>query len=102
MILEKAWLLIFIAGIIACSLFFFTTTGVRPESLWIVNFWLSCLWVTLFCFSSLVFGNVRQGLLLATGVVVYCILRINELDSGVNTFLLAAILVTLEIFWHIR
>jgi len=78
-------------------LLFFT-----PESLLMIAVFFLLLFLALFFTLSLLFANSRRGFLVAGGIILFLILRWQELGNILNTILLMVTILTLEIYFTKR
>ena len=57
------------------------------------------LFVAVFWTAGFAFANLRRGVLVALGLTVYLLLRFLKMETMLTTLLLAALLVTVEVYF---
>jgi len=70
-----------------------------PSSLFTICHFLFSIFMALFLTSSLVLANSRRGFLLATGIIIFLILRLTKMANFLNLILLFGILLSLELYF---
>ncbi|MBI4157360.1 hypothetical protein HY502_00750 [Candidatus Woesebacteria bacterium] len=71
---------------------------VEPETLGVIPLFFILIFFALLFTSSLVFGNRRRGLAITAGLTLFLLLRYFGIGNILNFLLIAALIVTTEVY----
>lgn len=95
---RKNFLPILVIAAVFWSLIAVVVYFIEPETFGIIPLFFVFLFFALFFTSSLIFGDKRRGLFVTSGATLFVILRFFGVGNILNLLLIAALLITTEVY----